>query len=39
MALLLKAWNYYREGRPIQTLRLSLGGKAGVNRENFPGPP
>ncbi len=38
MALLLKAWNYYREGRPIATLRFSLGGKAGVNRENFPVP-
>jgi hypothetical protein len=38
MALVLKAWNYYREGRPIQTLRFSLGGKAGVNRENFPVP-
>lgn len=38
LALLLKAWNYYREGRPIATLRFSLGGKAGVNRENFPVP-
>lgn len=38
LALLFKAWNYYREGRPIQSLRFSLGGKAGVNRENFPVP-
>jgi hypothetical protein len=38
LALLFKAWNYYREGRPVQTLRFSLGGKDGVNRENFPVP-
>ena len=37
-ALLFKAWLAYREGRPIQTLRFSLGGKAGMNRENFPVP-
>lgn len=38
LALLFKAWNYYREGRPVQALRFSLGGKAGVNREAFPVP-
>lgn len=35
LALLIKAWNAYRTGRPVATLRFSLGGK---NRERFPLP-
>lgn len=35
LALLIKAWNAYREGKPVTTLRWTRGGK---NREKFPTP-
>lgn len=35
LALLIKTWNAYREGRDIGTLRFTRGGK---NREKFPSP-